>query len=125
MPTKFPVGTVTDAAAATLEIAKRIKDGELLNDLPLLGNQAVGIAGVVVDKVLGTPETFVPIGASEITLEGAVDHLELVASAGEPKTGAIPSFVTLQAILFVLRSAVPLLPEPYKSALRTLLELVG
>lgn len=125
MPTIFPVGTMTDVASATLEIAKRVKDGVVLEDTALLGNQVFGICGVVSDKVLGSPEAIVPVGAAPMTYDTAIAQLELFAAGEEPKTGMMVSFATIQAIIAVLRFVAPRLPEPYATIVKGLLSLLG
>jgi len=109
MATTFKVGTIEEAAAATLELFARAKSGTILDDQGLLANQLIGVAGVAADRIIGSPQVVVPIGDHAISEDEALDILTMVSVHGEPKSGIVGG-LSIKALLTVLKAIVPLIP---------------
>lgn len=125
--TVFPVGDFQTVAKAASELFARARNQTILIDVALLGNQVSGIAAFTVDLTLGHPGELVPIGNESlpnVTEQEAADYLKFVGDNGLPSSGASKAMY-VAALLALLKTVVPYLPEPYKSSLQVLLNLIG
>ena len=124
--TVFAVPSLMQAATAGTEIFSRVKDGTITQDIPLLGNQAFGIAFYLEGLALGIPGDpsgpVVPIGsAAPMSHDEAEECLKNVAATGAIPVGGSWSPVTV-ALRMALLLAAEKLPEPMRSLLKQLIE---
>jgi len=127
MATVFETGSFESVAKAASELFQRGRDGTILLDKALLGNQVCGIIAFTSELVLGKPGELVPIGdiaKPHVTEEEAFEYLKFVEMHGLPKTG-VAKAMYLAALVQLVRAVVPFLPEPYATLARTLLDLIG